>query len=318
MESSATRRYIWLFFGLLLAVMIIAYLANTVFSPRPAKPGLYDDQAGTAYVTVRDTEGNLVLQTGLPVTVNDEYISAEDIHYIIIKVDRGQAVARQKKETGTRSAPDSASYPAATLYYPDNSIVRTSGKRIAIYHTHNDESYFLTSRRSSEKPNGDILQVGETMTEALRRSGFVVTHRRDNHNPHDINAYNRSRRTALQLLKDDTPDAIFDLHRDAAPLSAYLTQINGVETSRVMIVIGRSNPNMNANLQFARQVKATADHLYPGFVRGIYMGRGNYNQDLYPRSLLFEMGTSQGSLTIANRASRLLSDVITAVIGQSK
>ena len=103
-------------------------------------------------------------------------------------------------------------------------------------------------------------------------------------NPHDINAYSRSRRTSVQALKD-TPEAIFDIHRDSAPLSAYMTTINGVETAQVMIVIGRSNPNMNANLEFARQIKATADKIYPGLMRGIYMGRGDYNQDLYPRAL---------------------------------
>jgi len=83
-----------------------------------------------------------------------------------------------------------------------------------------------------------------------------------------------------------------------------------------MIVIGRSNPNMNANLEFARQIKATADKIYPGLMRGIYMGRGDYNQDLYPRALLFEIGTAEGSLTIASHGARYLSDVITAVLGQ--
>lgn len=315
MESSTNRRYLWIFFGLLLGVMAISYIVNTMTIPQPAKPGNFDNQAGTAYVTVRDMDGNLVLQTGLPVTVNDEYISVEDIHYIIIRVDGDQALARRKSQDNAKADTVVESLPAATLFYPNNVILRTAGKRLAVYHTHNDESYILTSGKAAESPDGDILKVGDSMVEALRRSGFTVVHNKNNHNPHDINAYSRSRRTAVKLLKD-TPDAIFDLHRDSAPLRAYLTNINGVETAQVMIVIGRSNPNMRANLEFARQVKATADNIYPGLMRGIYMGKGDYNQDLYPRALLFEVGTDKGSLTIASHAARLLSDVITAVLGQ--
>lgn len=314
MKISTHRRYLWIYFGVLLGIMAISYLADTIVTPRSAKP-IGDEQTGTDYVTIRDEDGNVVLETGLTVTVDDEYISADDIHYIITNVKGNQAVARRKSpdEAGLQTVPKSQ--PAATLYYPNSLILRTSGKKLAIYHTHNDESYILTSGKSAEPPDGDILKVGDAMTEALRRNGFTVVHSKDNHNPHDINAYNRSRKTAVQLLKD-TPDAVFDIHRDAAPLRSYLTTINGVETAKVMIVIGRSNPNMSSNLEFARQVKATADQLYPGLMRGIYMGRGSYNQDLYPRTLLLEIGSDRGSLTIATNAARLISDVIAAVIGQ--
>lgn len=313
MESSNNRRYIWLFFSLLIGVMLVSYLANTLYAPRPAKPGL-DTQTGTAYVTVRDTSGKVILQTGLPVTVNDEYISAEDIHYIVIRVNGKNAVARQKTDNNAVKLNNHLS-PAATLYYPNDLILRTYGKKIAVYHSHNDESYTLTSGTPIRLPDGDIFKVGDAMTESLRRSGFTVIHNKNNHAPHDINAYNRSRRTAVALLKD-TPDAIFDIHRDSAPLDSYLTTVNGIQTARVMIVVGRSNPNMNTNLDFARRIKASADNLYPGLMRGIYMGHGDYNQDLYPRALLFEIGTDEGSLTIASHAARALTDVITAVLGQ--
>lgn len=315
MKLPSHRRYLWIYFSLLLAVMALSYLAYSIFTPQSSKPIGLDDRAGTDFVSVHDTNGNLILQTGLQVAVNDEYISAEDIHYIITSVDGNRAVARRKNPDKTELEASPKSQPAATLYYPNSLILRTSGKKLAIYHTHNDESYILTSGKAAESPDGDILKVGDSMAEALRHCGFTVVHNKNNHNPHDINAYSRSRRTAVQLLKDG-PDALFDIHRDSAPLSSYLTTINGVETAQVMIVIGRSNPNMGTNLEFARQLKSTADQLYPGLMRGIYMGRGSYNQDLYPRALLFEIGTDKGSLTIASNAARLISDVITAVLGQ--
>ena len=82
-----------------------------------------------------------------------------------------------------------------------------------------------------------------------------------------------------------------------------------------MIVIGRSNPNFNPNLNFARSIKAAADDLHPGLMRGIYMGRGDYNQDLYPTALIFEVGTESNSLDAAQKAVHYLADAIIAVIG---
>jgi stage II sporulation protein P len=118
------------------------------------------------------------------------------------------------------------------------------------------------------------------------------------------------------LLKE-RPDAAFDVHRDSAPTSAYFTTVNGVNTSRVMIVVGRSNPNLKTNLDYARRVKSMGDSLYPGMMRGIFIGKGDYNQDLYPTALIFEIGTEQMSLDLAQNAATCLGDVIAHVMIQT-
>ena len=106
------------------------------------------------------------------------------------------------------------------------------------------------------------------------------------------------------------------MHRDSAPAQAYITTVNGVETARVMMVVGRSNPNMKTNLNYAKTIKAQADNLYPGLVRGIFMGKGDYNQDLYPTAMLFEVGTEKIPLSLAENAARCLGDVITQVMAK--
>ncbi|WP_278279242.1 stage II sporulation protein P [Syntrophomonas palmitatica] len=187
---------------------------------------------------------------------------------------------------------------------------------VVIYHTHSDESYGYSTGITSKPGNGDIYAVGTSLANSLQRSGISVTHSFNRHDPHDINAYHRSRRTALQLLKE-RPDAAFDVHRDSAPTSSYFTTVNGVNTSRVMIVIGRSNPNLKTNLDYARRVKAMGDTLYPGMMRGIFIGKGDYNQDLYPTALIFEIGTDGMSLDLAQNAATCLGDVIAHVMIQS-
>ena len=84
-------------------------------------------------------------------------------------------------------------------------------------------------------------------------------------------AYDRSRRTAAELLKKN-PIALIDLHRDAVPADEYADQINNTAVTKAQLVVGRQNPHMKANEAFAYQVKAVVDKKYPGFIKGIFYG----------------------------------------------
>jgi stage II sporulation protein P len=313
--DTINKKRIALFFSILLAVMAGAYIINVISTPKapPLKP--VDETAPATYVTVRDSEGNVILETGIPVHEKDEYISDTNIHYIIISVSGNQAVARVKKnQVSLNQEQDSPSgfLAHSSAAIPAQGFLGGRGRHMVIYHTHSDECYLPTSGTTSRPGNGDVYKVGKALQDALEMGGIGTTHSDNKHDPHDINAYYRSRRTAVQLLKEQ-PDAVFDIHRDSAPREAYLTIVNGVEIGRVMIVIGRSNPNMQTNLAYAKRVKAKADELHPGLMRGIFLGQGDYNQDLYPTSLLFEVGTDNSTLGEAEKSVRCLADAIIRV-----
>jgi stage II sporulation protein P len=314
--ETINKRYIWLFFSILLVIMVGAYILNTLNTPSLPKPyAIRSDESEqiNSYYVLKDTLGVTILETGLPVHVDDQYINENNVQYIVLKVDGLNAVADIVTEK--EDSDNSPGVSAMNLPYYKSSIpaISAPGTHVVIYHTHTDESYIPTSGVASQPGAGDVYTVGKVLQDSLKKSGVSVTHSTAAHDPHNIHAYNRSRRTVVQLLKEG-PDSAFDIHRDSAPASAYTTSINGVDTSRVMIVIGRSNPKMKTNLQYAKKVKAEADSLYPGLMRGIYMGRGSYNQDLYPTALLFEVGTDRISLELAERGTRLLSDVLTRVL----
>lgn len=313
--ETINKRYIWLFFSILITLMVAAYIINTIYSPqRKPQPGNDFNSDKAAYVTVTDPQGKIILQTGIPVAKDDEYISAEDIHYVIIKVNGDKAVAQVKKGNA-ELMPGNKVANAATLAYPriiPTQAAYTGSHHMVIYHTHSDESYIPNSGVASKPGNGDVYEVGNVLGSALNDAGISTTQSKNSHGPHDINAYHRSRRTVTQLLKE-RPDACFDIHRDSAPISSYSTTNNGIPVSRVMIVVGRSNPNQSNNLAYAKQVKAAADELHPGLMRGIFIGHGDYNQDLYPTALLFEVGTEDNSLDAVNNSVRLLADAIIGV-----
>lgn len=309
------KKRIVLFFAILLTIMAGAYIIDVISTPEapPLKP--VGDNTPATYVTVRDSEGKIILETGIPVHEKDEYISDTNIHYVIISVSGNQAVARVKEnQSSFNKEQDSASGLLAnsSATVPVQGFLGGGGRHMVIYHTHSDECYLSTSGTSTRPENGDIIRVGEAFRDALEMGGISANHSYNKHGPHDINAYHRSRRTVVQLLKE-RPDAVFDVHRDSAPRESYLTIVNGVEIGRVMVVIGRSNPNMQTNLAYAKKIKAKADELHPGLMRGIFMGQGDYNQDLYPTALLFEVGTENSTLDEAAKSIRCLADAIIRV-----
>ena len=78
-----------------------------------------------------------------------------------------------------------------------------------------------TSGTESKPGDGDILKVGKTISNVLQEQGIKGIMSDNKHDPHDANAYQRSRRTAVQLLKQN-PIALIDVHRDGVPDPNFL------------------------------------------------------------------------------------------------
>jgi stage II sporulation protein P len=79
--------------------------------------------------------------------------------------------------------------------------------------------------------------------------------------------------------------------------------------------VGRSNPNADANRSFAKQTQGHRRHkMYPGLVKDIFIGKGNYNQELYPQSVLLEFGTHSTSKERAVRSTEPMAKVLDQVL----
>ncbi|MGN1369839.1 MAG: stage II sporulation protein P [Aristaeellaceae bacterium] len=214
----------------------------------------------------------------------DQYISADNRRYEIISVADGKAVAKLAGE---------AILPSVDWLDADTALpVSALTRRIALYCTHSDESYEPSDGFYTTTERGTIYQVAQTLAEELASRGVEATAADTLHHPHDAGAYRRSRQTAVSLLKNHLPDALIDIHRDGIPDPAsYAVTIGGKPASKIRLLVGRGNQNAEINKEFALTIKAVADHVYPGLIKDIYMGKGTFNQDLLPKSILFECGT---------------------------
>jgi stage II sporulation protein P len=187
-------------------------------------------------------------------------------------------------------------------------------KMVAMYSTHNDESYEPTDGTSSKNKDPGIFDVGDALKKNLESKCIEVVYDKSSHLPHDAGAYRRSRQTAEELLKKQ-PEALIDIHRDGIPdPKEYDKTIDGEQASKVRLEVGRSNPNADANRNFAKEIKATADKKYPGMIKDIFIGKGNYNQELYPQSVLVEFGTHTTDKERAIKSTEFMADVMNDVL----
>ncbi len=264
------------------------------------------------YYTVYDQDREVVFYSAeYEITTGDRYIDQQNREYLVVEVDdqKREAVAEDQGTVQLVNLEEeklAARFSAPSPYYTQDQ----GNRKVAIFHTHSEESFVPTSGTHDKPGEGDIFEVGEEFKETLEKMGISVLHSLNTHDPRDAASYDRSKPTARKLLEKN-PDALFDIHRDGVPnREEYTTSIEGSDTAMVTFVVGRQNPNMAVNEEFAKELKAAADKMYPGLIKGILFANGKYNQELSPNSLLFEIGTHLNSLEEAQLGATYLAEVV--------
>ncbi len=207
--------------------------------------------------------------------------------------------------------------------------LRADDPTILIYHTHTTEAYTQTEtetyRESSKWRTNDassnMIAVGEALKEILETQyGFRVIHDTTDHEPPKLaTAYDRSLITMERYHKEYPSIVLFiDLHRDAydttnAPCD-YLT-VDGVETARLMLVVGRGEkyeekPYFDSNIRFAERITEHLNSIAPKLARPIREKKGRYNQHVAPNCILVEVGHNANTLSQAKAAMPYLAESI--------
>ena len=283
---------------LMLTILILAILAAPVLAEST-------ELGEGRWFTLFDTENRVLLRTGIRIHVGDRFLDGDNCMYQVYKVDekRLQAWAKEVEDSVSRAALPAAGLPGA------------NNNKIAVYHTHSGESFQPSDGvASTDQGPGGVYKVGEQLSRRVEKHNTIkVIHCQETFFPYS-GSYRRSRSAAINLAEDGDLDAIFDLHRDAAPAGEYYREIDDMQLTQVMIVVGTQNPAYTANEEFAWQLKEVADKIYPNLVKGIFYARGDYNQDLHPRALLLEIGAHSNSRLQAEIGSRAFADVIAVTL----
>lgn len=236
-------------------------------------------------------------------SVGDEYISGDNRIYEVVSVEGTHAIAEDR---GSAALPE-LNWMDANEALP----VAAMNKVIALYCTHSDESYEPSDGYYTTNQRGTIYQIATELADAMRNKGIEASVADQLHHPHDAGAYRRSRQTAVALIKQHGPDCLIDIHRDGIPdPNAYAVEIGGEKASKIRLLVGRGNQNAALNKEFALTIKAIADRVYPGLIKDIYLGKGTFNQDLLPKSILLECGTYTLEKERVIRSMPMMADVL--------
>lgn len=301
----------------LIRIVLPVLLMIMLISPCTAAPS-DGYEFTTGYMTVVDEKGLIILQTGMNVHPGDEFIDENNRAYEITTVEGTLAKARfVRDETYSQTLPEAIPVQAQPAEpAPSNQPPPVEPKpTIGIYNTHTDESYIPSDGNPTDKGKGGVILVAEAFAKRLNENGYNAVQDKTLHEPHDANAYQRSRRTVTRILQDDRPIALFDVHRDSAPAQAYDVTIQDQPATKILLVVGKENQNRSTTLDYAKSIKSAADTKYRGLIRGIFLAHGNYNQDLNPRAMLIEIGTQYNSREAAERSAALFADVVPSFLG---
>lgn len=297
------KRFSRIFYFIIITLSVILFPISSVnFS--------YAKQADNKYFTVYDENGKVLLLKGDDINEGDNYLSGDNKLYEISSVD-------EKNKTAKAKFLKDEKLPEYNVK-PSSKTAKTQAKAatkkvVGVYHTHNDESYYTPDGVDSVYGKGGIHDVGKSLVQNLTKLGVEVLYREDLHLPHNSGAYTRSQVTAAALL-DSGAQAIFDIHRDSTKRDYYLTKVNGEQMSSVRMVIGKASANFEENKNFAYAIKSYADSVYSGLIKDIYIGKGNYNQQLSSRAMLFEMGCENIEKDLAVKSTEYLAKTLDVVL----
>lgn len=218
----------------------------------------------------------------------------------------------------------------------DLSIQKSSAEpKILIFHTHSHET-FADSDPDKVKEDG-IWGAGEELKRILEEKyGVAVLH--DDGQYDMVNgkgqvtgAYERMEPPIRKILAEHPSiEVCIDLHRDGVNEGTHLvTEVNGKPCAQVMFfnglcrlnrdgttsaIAGLENPYLRENLAFSLQMKTTADRLFPGFSRKIYLNAYRFSLHMLPRSTLIEVGAQTNTKEEIWNAMEPLAEVLAGVL----
>ncbi|NPV92193.1 MAG: stage II sporulation protein P [Firmicutes bacterium] len=282
-----------------------------VFDPTGLFGGYEKERTDGGYFVLIDERGTVLDQTSMYVYRGDEFIAENNIRYRVKTVDGDVArCVTIGPEEPVAAIEATESVPAAVF----GGGAATNKPTVGIYHTHGGESYVPTQGVESVQGKGGISDVAKTLESKLNSMGIKAITDDTSHVPNDSGSYRRSRRTAANLMKQGA-NYLIDVHRDAAPASQYSARVNGKDVAKIRLVVGRQNPQESAALDLAKRIKDHLDKDHPGLSKGIFMGRGAYNQDLSPNAMLIEVGSEKTSLAQAKAGVDLFAEELPKIIG---
>ena len=197
---------------------------------------------------------------------------------------------------------------------------------VYLYNTHQTEEYSLNSTFDySVKPN--VMISSYILREKLNNLGINTIVETNNMKEFLVKngyKYNMSYHASeyFARLKDSEYPSIrylFDIHRDSLGRNSTVLEINDKKYAKVLFVVGLEHTTKDNNVGFAEKLDMETNNLLRGLSRGVSYKTGEpihgvYNQNLFGKSVLIEVGGVDNTIEEVNNTMEILSKVIESVV----
>lgn len=209
-------------------------------------------------------------------------------------------------------------------------------REVLVYNTHNRESWLnvtspLPDTLSVDHKTKNISLVSKRLAELLNDRGIkaeflnrdIYQELLDQNKSYPYSYAQSLKAITAAAEKNRKLHYFFDLHRDDSPRERTTATIKGKTYARMMIVIGKGNPNYKENLKIANELTELLNKKYPGITRGVddkgeNEGNGEYNQHVSSGSLLIEVGGTGNTLEECYQTVEAFADIFAEYFWQAE
>ena len=207
----------------------------------------------------------------------------------------------------------------------NQTVNQAKAPSVLIYHTHTAEAYLKDENERKAvslvgrtvNPSLSVCAAGVTLSDKLASLGVSTVHNTSNNEKNGYNSsYSMSRANVKADIKKYGKFTVYiDVHRDAYIKGVEPTvNVNGVQSARIMIVLGKKSPHYEKNLALSEAIKAELDKIHPELCIKILKVDATYNQDLDDNFILVEIGNNGVTVEEAQNASEFLALAIANVL----
>ena len=188
---------------------------------------------------------------------------------------------------------------------------------ILIYHTHTMEHYSEATGQNTN-PDANVVGVGQMLTKELEEGyGISVLHDTTNYTMPDYDtAYDRSREGLEKNLSENGDfKLVIDLHRDSAPRSSVVANLNNQSLAKFMFVLSENVQTYDTNKKVVDDLYGIGNNLFPELIKQSRIfeypgGINGFNQGLIENSMIIEVGSHNNTAQEAKLTSKYIARIL--------
>lgn len=192
--------------------------------------------------------------------------------------------------------------------------INVGAKKVYIYNTHQQEGY---------QDNKTVVDASVELSNQLQNAGIQVVYE-TNDFPAYLKSkgldYNSSYHASYFYLNEALVnyggfDLIIDFHRDSVPRESSYVTINDKSYARMMFVIGELSKNHDSVTALSNDLTARVNQIVEGVIKTPMNREAYYNQEVYPNTVLIEVGSDNNYYEEVKNSTNLLAQAIIQYLG---